>query len=58
MKAGSKESTFTEIDKAIREEYPDIFQDPKGLPTRHLYLGTGDFRIGLQPDSTPSYWSL
>jgi hypothetical protein len=45
--------TRTELDGAIPRAYPDVFQEPKGLPPHRPYLGTEYFRNLLLPVSTP-----
>lgn len=47
--------SFTALDKAIREEYRDVFEEPTGLPPRRPHLATGDFRIRLIPGSKAPY---
>jgi hypothetical protein len=37
----------TALDKAIHSEYPDVFQEPKGLPPWRPNLGMGDFKMCL-----------
>jgi hypothetical protein len=52
--AGAGDS-YTKLDLAIRAEYPDMFEDPKGLLPRRPNLGAGDFCNHLIPGSKPPH---